>query len=530
MSIECRICQKKLKNINGLSKHIKIHNITGKNYYDLYFKNPGEEYCNECNSPTKFISLGEGYRQYCGYPCPTNNEMGIVWKQSIIKKYGVDNISKLKNIKDKKKATCIKNYNTDNPMKSELVKSNFKKSLEVKYGVDHPSKIDSVRKKTKSTWKKNYGVDHPMQNDKIKNKVKETFINNFLYKVNDFLETKNLKLISSYITGKISLLTFQCVICNTIFKSTYWNVFQGCGRCPKCFPKKEHGSYQQQEVHDFLKSILKNDIIINCKNIIKNPETDRFWELDFYIPSKKIAIEYNGLYWHSFYSPKYHLNKLDECQKLGISLIQIFEDEWLFKNDIVKKRLSQILNVSNTIRIHGRNCVIQEIDSKTKNEFLNNFHLQGKDVSKIKLGAFYNEKLVSVMTFSKGNISKGSISKDNIWELNRFCSDFKYHIPGIASKLLAYFKRNYKWHQIFSYADRRWSIGNLYYKLGFDLKSITVPGYWYIKEYQRIHRFNLRKNKSDPSEISEKDLRINQGYQIIWDCGNLKFNLTNKNF
>lgn len=117
MSIECRICQKELKNINGLSKHIKIHNITGKDYYDLYFKNPGEEYCNECNNHTKFISLGEGYRKYCGFPCPTNNEMGIVWKQSIIKNMVLIIYLNSKILKIKK-ATCIKNYNTDNPMKS----------------------------------------------------------------------------------------------------------------------------------------------------------------------------------------------------------------------------------------------------------------------------------------------------------------------------------------------------------------------------------------------------------------------------
>jgi len=130
------------------------------------------------------------------------------------------------------------------------------------------------------------------------------------------------------------------------------------------------------------------------------------------------------------------------------------------------------------------------------------------------------------MTFSKGNIAKGSKPKGDIWELNRFCSDYNYHIPGIASKLLTYFKRNYVWKEIFSYADRRWSTGNLYYKLGFTLDSTTRPNYWYVKGLKRIHRFNLRKRPDEPKEIPEWVLRQSEGYVRVWDCGNYKFRLT----
>jgi len=131
------------------------------------------------------------------------------------------------------------------------------------------------------------------------------------------------------------------------------------------------------------------------------------------------------------------------------------------------------------------------------------------------------------MTFSKGNISKGFKTFEGLWELNRFCSNPKYHIPGIASKLLKYFQRNYEWKEIFSYADKRWSNGNLYTKLGFEYVSDTKPNYWYIKDIKRIHRFNLRKTENDPKDISEKLLRLNEGYNVIWDCGNLKYSLKN---
>jgi hypothetical protein len=208
-------------------------------------------------------------------------------------------------------------------------------------------------------------------------------------------------------------------------------------------------------------------------------------------------------------------------------LIQIFEDEWLFKKDIVKSRLKHILGLAPTILIHGRKCKIQEINSKIKNDFLDKYHIQGNDRCIIKLGAFYNNELVSVMTFSSGNIAKGSFKEDGVWELNRFCSNHEYRIPGIASKLLAYFKINFEWKEIFSYADRRWSNGNLYYKLGFQLDSITKPNYWYVKGYRRIHRFNLRKRIDEPKDLSEFKLRDSEGYLRIWDCGHLKFAMKN---
>jgi len=153
--------------------------------------------------------------------------------------------------------------------------------------------------------------------------------------------------------------------------------------------------------------------------------------------------------------------------------------------------------------------------------------MQGSDSSTIKLGAFYNNELVSVMTFAYGNPSKGSRKEEGVWELNRFCSNYDYHIPGIASKILTYFKRNYSWKKLFSYADLRWSDGNLYYKLGFQFEKQTRPNYWYVKGSKRIHRYNLRKRPDEPKDISESKLRCALGYIIIWDCGSLKFVLKN---
>ena len=129
------------------------------------------------------------------------------------------------------------------------------------------------------------------------------------------------------------------------------------------------------------------------------------------------------------------------------------------------------------------------------------------------------------MTFSPGNISKGSLSQDSVWELNRFCCDYNYRVIGIASKLLSYFKTNYEWSRIFSYADRRWSTGKVYQTLSFSLIKKTNPNYWYIKGDKRFHRFGLRKTKDDPIDIPEHIIRLKEGYVRLFDCGSLKFEM-----
>jgi hypothetical protein len=222
---------------------------------------------------------------------------------------------------------------------------------------------------------------------------------------------------------------------------------------------------------------------------------------------------------------------MDECHKVGYRLITIFEDEWLLKRNIVINRLKHILGSFNGTRIHARKCEVKEISSDVKNKFLNCFHIQGSDNSTIKLGAFFNDQLVSIMTFSKGNISKGSSPQEGIWELNRFCSNFDYHIPGIANKLLEHFKRKYEWSEIFSFCDLRWSVGNLYRQLGFSTNEKSILNYWYFngnKNIERVHRFSLRKRPDEPKDIPEWVLRKQEGYDRIYDCGNLKFILKNQ--
>ena len=521
---KCQICNKEFEKRRSLSAHISGHSMSIKEYYDKHIKKEDEGIC-KCGKETKFTGLEFGYQKYCSPKCSNSDCTKIEkTKQVNLERYGGTG-NQVKELKEKSDRTLIERYGVSHNSKIPEVIEKRKETWIENYGVDNPQKCKEIQEKTKLTNFQKYGGVAPACSKEIKDKIKQTTLKNFIPKLLILLDSLNLQIMSEYENANTKILV-RCKKCQKEFKSSYWNMYQGYGKCPICFPT-HNSSENEREIIEFIKSL---DLIVEERNreILSNQK-----ELDIYIPSLKIAIEHNGLYWHDenhLYDIKYHLNKTLECKSYNIKLIHIFEDEWNLKKDIVKSRLKQILNKSDSKKINARDCQILEVDPKTKDNFLQKFHIQGKDKSNVKLGAFYHNELVSIMTFSHGSIAKGSKNKDTlVWELNRFCSNSDFHVVGIAGKLLEYFKRNFEWKEIFSYADRRWSDGNLYYKLGFKLDKITKPNYWYVKydkdtrETRRIYRFDLRKTENDPKNVPERILRIQEGYSRIWDCGNLKF-------
>jgi len=354
---------------------------------------------------------------------------------------------------------------------------------------------------------------------------KRNLINKHDYEyIKSEFEKEGYELLSKTYDNAFSYLKYKCPIGH--INKIIWNSWQQGTRCPSC---SHIESKAENEIYFFLKSVYNGDILKRDRNIISP------FELDIVIPDKKTAIEYCGLYWHSetnINDKNYHLNKLDLCNKAGYRLITIFEDEWLFKRDIVEKRILYNINLNNSKKLFARKCEVKEISNKVKSDFLNKFHIQGDDFSSIRLGLFYNENLVSVMTFRKLNISKGhNPNLKYCFELSRFCSDYEYIIVGSASKLFNYFLKNYNFDKIISFADRRWSNGNLYNILNFKFVHNTKPNYWYFNksECKRYHRFNFRKDrlskileKFDPN-LTEYENMIENNYHRIWDCGNILF-------
>lgn len=292
-------------------------------------------------------------------------------------------------------------------------------------------------------------------------------------------------------------------------------------------------SKPEKELVAFLKEDLHiSNIITNDRTILGN------LELDIYLPEYNFAIEFDGYPWHSeFFGHKtkqYHLTKTLNCAKKGIRLVHIFFDEFntADKKELVYNRITHILNKSLAKRIFARKCEVSEISANIKNKFLDKYHIQGSIRSKYKIGAFYNNILVGVMTFSPVRRALGSLPNKGYFEMTRFATNHNYIVVGIAGKLFKYFIRTYNniINKVISYADFRWSNGNLYEQLGFDFVKRTKPNYWYVIQGQRKHRYGFRKHRlkelfpnyycSDKSEI---EIMLEIGIDRIWDCGHLRY-------
>ena len=290
----------------------------------------------------------------------------------------------------------------------------------------------------------------------------------------------------------------------------------GCSKCSSCGISRP-----ENDLINFIKSIESN-VESSVNNII--PPKD----IDIYIPSKKIGFEFDGLYWHSelHKDKNYHLNKTNGCESKDVRLIHVFEDEWLYKQDIVKSRIKNILGITEN-KIYARKCEIKVVNSKESKCFLNENHIQGNVNSKVKLGLYYNDELVSLMTF--GNLRKNLNQKKgyDIYELLRFCNKLNTTVTGGASRLLKHFIKNYNPKEIISYADRRWSNGDLYEKLGFDFVHNSSVNYFYIINNKRENRFNYRKDvlvkEGYDKGLTEHNIMLDRKIYRIYDCGTKKY-------
>jgi hypothetical protein len=442
------------------------------------------------------------------------------YKEKIFDKFGVENIFQLEEIKDKVKNTNTKKYGVEYPMQNEEILNKAKSTMIEKHGYDNPLKVEEFKNKIKETNLERYGVEYPLQNEFVKNKVKKKIKDRMVPLIHERLKEKDIEILDDYDIqrkGENIEYSFICKKCNSEFKS---HLHSHIPLCPVCNPK--YSSVGEMEIADFIRS-LNLEIITNDRTILKGKE------LDIFISEKNIAIEYNGLYWHSELSggkeKDYHEKKTQKCREKGIDLIHVFSDEWIFKKDIVKSILLNKLGL-NEKRIYARKCIVKEIKSSDAIIFYNLNHIQGGINSSVNLGLFFENEMISVMSFSKSRFEKDTT------ELTRFASKKGCSVVGGFGKLFKHYINNYKFNEITTYADIRFFDGNVYERNGFKFSHQSQPNYYYLdSDYNyRYSRIKFQKYKlADLLENFDEDKTewenmIKNGFDRIWDCGNLKFN------
>lgn len=341
-------------------------------------------------------------------------------------------------------------------------------------------------------------------------------------RANELLSDKN-KLLELYDTNNLQDIA-KSIGTTKATVSKWFKIHQIQTKPSNSYERKiKRISNEESELFKFLNEIYSGEIQQSNRSILNGKE------LDIYIPEKKLAIEYNGLYSH-LYRPweskeslikgsKYHLTKTIECESKGIQLLQFYSDEWKLKRTIVQNILKSKLNLNS--RIYARNCTVSKIDTYIKNAFLNEYHIQGEDKSSIKLGLFCENELVSIMTFSKSRFNKSYN-----WELTRFCVKGGVTVIGGFSKLLSHFRKKYE-GSIISYADRRYSDGKVYFKNGFQLIATNSPSYYYVDKncLRRVTRMHFQKKNIGAYNCTEYEKAREMGFEKIWDCGTLAYGL-----
>jgi hypothetical protein len=203
--------------------------------------------------------------------------------------------------------------------------------------------------------------------------------------------------------------------------------------------------------------------------------------------------------------------------------------EWLNKKDIVK---SMLLNkIGKSSKLHARKCVIRNVSELDKSLFLEKNHIQGNDMSSIRVGLYYEDVLVSLMTFIKSRYDK-----NHEYELSRYCNVLNINVVGGASRLFNYIVNKYEISSVVTYSDKRLFTGLVYKNMNMKLIGSTSPGYHYFHKDKPIpvNRLNFQKHKlinvleKFDENLSEWENMKNNGYDRIWDCGHLKY-VWNKN-
>jgi len=480
--------------------------------------------CEICNEE-KVISLNkyiENKNRGGYYGCKKCSR--LKFKNTNIERFGVDNPMKVQEIKEKVVKTNMDRYGVKTTLLEPKTREKIKKTIKEKYDVDEILSNNDIREKGKKTLLSKYGVEHYSKTIDFYQLTYKRWENDAISK----LENYN---ISDYILTDDRMIKIKCETCNNYYeissKLLYGRYNEYKKLCTICNPIDSHISGKELELISFIKNNYKEKIITNDKEILNGKE------LDIYLPDLNLAFEFNGVYWHNeLYKDKnYHLDKTNDCEKQGIQLFHIWEDDWIYKNDIVK---SMILNKIGKIKnkIYARKTEIKDISDKKYNKLIRDFleqnHLQGFVGSKIKLGLFFNNNLVSLMTFGKKRLIMKSNSKsDDDYELLRFCNKLNLNVIGGASKLFNYFQNNYHPEKITTYADRSHSNGNLYEKLGFEFNSKTVANYYYTVKKKREYRFNYRKEflvkQGYDKNMTEHEIMLSRNIYRIYDSGSLKY-------
>ena len=475
-----------------------------------------KEWCKQ--NPNSVQEIGNKISEWC-----KNNTDKVLARTEKIKQYYKDHPDAITNIANK----CKQWYN-DNP---DIVHEMVEKRLQTFQ--NNPDIQDTINKK-RVQWYKDNPDKVKLIGEKISSTFKQKRINNDFSLLLNKVHPDYIQPLLNGDINSLSEILIKCPICGEYDKHSFHNIFRinsndikpnSHNLCHKCYANISQSS-PELEIKDIINAMYNGKCIENSRSII--PQL----ELDLYYPEKNIAIEFNGNYWHDEnHKPKdYHFNKFKLCKDKNIRLVSIYESDWYNKRDNIINLLKNIFIESKII--YARNCTISKLDYKTKSAFINEYHFYGdSNQGTISYGLFYNNELVSVMSFGKLRGQNKLHSNKDHYELVRFVTKDNMRIIGGASKLFKKFISEYHPMYIICYSDNDFFTGETYHKLGFKLKSLGESiDYQWVKGTKALSRYECMTTKLLEKYPKYRNINIagsvedyvmhDLGYSKLYRCGN----------
>lgn len=479
------------------------------NHISKFDKNRYTSGC--CKDHTRRITNIEKYGYEHNWEIGTSSREK--YEETMQEKYGAKHTLSSAQLRKKVEITNNEKYGCDNVFQSEDIKEKIKQSNLEKYGVENPQQCRTIKEKTIITLMSNIEAINATRKITLLNRYGIENINQIGKREWFEFKKKSEEELKAYFEKKsLEEITREFGVSDYPVRQLHNELFG-----------KTSQMRMETSLINYIKKILPDtEIIKNTRKLIPP------LEIDLYVPDKKIAIEFNGVYWHTECvgkDNKYHLNKTNLCESKGVRLLHITDKEWLYQQNIIKSILRNTFNVMDGTRIlYARTCEIRKITILDKNKFLKENHLQGDDRSKVKYGAFYNDELVAVMTFRK------PLDSNYQWEISRLATKVNTHVVGIAQRMFNRFLTDELPTSIITFSDKRFFSGKIYEKLGFVRLKDTKPNFKIVsseielfdrRHFQR-HLLEDKLERFDSELTAWENLKQN-GYTRMWDCGNHKF-------
>jgi hypothetical protein len=495
--------------------------------------------CPVCEKDRAWYRYSNGYFETCGDKHCKQTVKAEKFKETVSSDEFAD---KKKEWFGKQKQTMLERYGVDHNWKGDLRKTGEETMLE-RYGVKHALQGEEAQEKRRRTTeerhgtldmfslgretvKEKYGVENAMQNEEVKKRNRVNMKNSFKIKSDSKLTEFNLEQIGS---DKViyKLVCWECKSCFVMRNGPVnYKLRMKETPCPNCNPPDLTSSKMEKELATYIHSLGVIQINTNDKSVLRGT---KFMEVDIYIPDEKIAIEFNGLYWHSelFKNKNYHQEKTRILLERGIMLYHVWEDDWIGKKPIIKSMIGKILGKN--IEIDPMECDIRNIDNEQYKIFLKENSLIKYEKPSEILGLLLNGELMVAMAFKRSKAFINGI-KEAEWKICSIVNKIGISANESEKTLFQKFLKMHPGESVLAYSGASFDPdpdNSIFHRIGMTKLKTSDPDYEWVLGGVRMPKISRDKKEFEKwgydKCLSEKEVMKDLGAYRIWNCGEHKF-------